>query len=225
MAKGYILHMYDPTTCGGRVLEGAPNRRTNGTSVARMGDKVTCGKDGKTYRIVGGIAWIKTDGRLVAGSMDSFSSCPCNAKIIPQITVQAYESRSESRTSTPIAASTPPTNVSSSSSPVASPAALLPVPVFAKSRERGSGNTDAGKQQEPHTNFAEMGLFRAALAVDAVRTHLYQRSLMRKEHHVRLQYKVADNFVQDGKIPKVKFTNGILNMAQLKFTIVRAAII
>jgi pyocin large subunit-like protein len=133
-----------------------------------MGDRVSCGKDGNTYRIVGGIGWIKTDGRLVAGSLDSFSSCPCNAKIIPQITVQTYESRSESRTSTPITASTPPTIVSSSSSPVASPDALLPVPVFAKSRERGSGNTDAGKQQEPHTNFAEMGLFRAAPADDAV---------------------------------------------------------
>jgi len=168
MAKGYILHMYDLTTCGGRVLEGAPNRRTNGTSVARMGDRVSCGKDGNTYRIVGGIGWIKTDGRLVAGSLDSFSSCPCNAKIIPQITVQTYESRSESKTSAPVTATTPPTIVSSSSSSVTSPATLLPVPVFAKSRERGSGNTDAGKQQEPHTNFAEMGLFRAAPAVDAV---------------------------------------------------------
>ncbi len=160
--------MYDPTTCGGRVLEGTPNRRTNGISVARMGDRVTCGKDGNTYRIVGGIGWIKTDGRLVAGSLDSFSSCPCNAKIIPQITVQTYESRSESRTSAPITTTTPPTIFSSNSSPAAGPAVLRPVPVFAKSRERGSGNTDAGEQQEPHTNFAEMGLFRAAPAVDAV---------------------------------------------------------
>ena len=139
--------MYDPTTCGGRVLEGASNRRTNGISVARMGDRVSCGKDGNTYRIVGGIGWIKTDGRLVAGSLDSFSSCPCNAKIIPQITVQTYESRSESRTSAPIMATTPPTIFSSNSSPAAGPAVLRPVPVFAKSRERGSGNIDAGKQQ------------------------------------------------------------------------------
>ena len=168
MAKGYILHMYDATTCGGRVLEGAPNRRTNGTSVARMGDQVSCGKDGNTYRIVGGIGWIKTEGRLVAGSLDSFSSCPCNAKIIPRITVQTYESRSESTKSASVTATTLPTIVSSNSPPVASPAVLLPVPVFAKSRERGSGNTEAGKQQEPHTNFAEMGLFRAAPAVGAV---------------------------------------------------------
>lgn len=168
MAKGYILHMYDPTTCGGRVLEGAPNRRTNGTPVARMCDKVSCGKNRGIYQIIGGISWITTEGRLVAGSLNSFSSCPCNAKIIPQITVQTYESRSESRTSAPVAATTPPTIVSSNSSPVVSPAALLPVSVFAKSRERGTGNTDAGKQQEPHTNFAEMGLFRAAPAADSV---------------------------------------------------------
>lgn len=168
MAKGYILHMYDPTTCGGRVLEGAPNRRTNGTPVARMGDKVSCGKNSGIYQIIGGISWMTTEGRLVAGSLNSFSSCPCNAKIIPQITVQTYESRSESRMLAPAAATTPPTIVSSNSSPVVSPAAPLLVPVFAKSRERGNGNTDAGKQQEPHTNFAEMGLFRAAPATDAV---------------------------------------------------------
>jgi pyocin large subunit-like protein/uncharacterized Zn-binding protein involved in type VI secretion len=168
MARGHILHMYDPTTCGGRVLEGAPNRRTNGTSVARMGDRVSCGKDGNTYRIIGGISWITTEGRLVAGSLDSFSSCPCNAKIIPQITVQTYESRSESRTSAPVAATTSPTIVSSNTSSQATSAALLPLPVFAKSTERGTGNTDAGKEQEPHTNFAEMGFFRAAPAADAV---------------------------------------------------------
>lgn len=95
MAKGFILHRLDPTSCGGRVLEGSSNRRTNGNPVARMGDSVSCGKDGNTYRIVGGIPWIETDGRLVAGSLDSFSGCPCKAKIIPQITVQTYESRSE----------------------------------------------------------------------------------------------------------------------------------
>ncbi|EQA1624177.1 S-type pyocin domain-containing protein [Enterobacter asburiae] len=160
--------MYDPTTCGGRVLEGAPNRRTNGTPVARMGDKVSCGKNSGIYQIIGGISWMTTEGRLVAGSLNSFSSCPCNAKIIPQITVQTYESRSESRMLAPAAATTPPTIVSSNSSPVVSPAAPLLVPVFAKSRERGNGNTDAGKQQEPHTNFAEMGLFRAAPATDDV---------------------------------------------------------
>lgn len=168
MAKGYILHMYDRTTCGGRVLEGAPNRRTNGTSVARMGDKVTCGKDGKTYSLIGGISWIKTEGRLVAGSLDSFSSCPCNAKIIPQITMQTYESRGESSVTLPVAAAPSPTVVSSNSSTLAGSAVQLPVPVFAKSRERGTGNTDAGKQQEPHTHFAEMGLFQAAPAADAV---------------------------------------------------------
>lgn len=37
MAKGFILHRLDPTSCGGRVLEGSSNRRTNGNPVARMG--------------------------------------------------------------------------------------------------------------------------------------------------------------------------------------------
>ena len=39
--------------------------------------------------------------------------------------------------------------------------------VFAKSCLRGEGCNDAGTHQEPHTNFADMGLFKAAPATDA----------------------------------------------------------
>jgi len=182
MAKGYVLHMYDPTTCGGRVLEGAPNRRTNGTSVARMGDKVSCGKDGNTYRIIGGISWIKTDGRLVAGSLDSFSSCPCNAKIIPQITVQTYEPHRESRAVSPVATAAPSTLVSSNTSFQATSAALLPLPVFAKSRERGTGNTDAGTDQEPVDNFGHAGYYRASPQSEQPKKEPVQHAQAAKKH-------------------------------------------
>lgn len=40
--------------------------------------------------------------------------------------------------------------------------------VFAKSSQRGEGCNDAGETREPHTNFAEMGIFRAAPVVDTV---------------------------------------------------------
>ncbi|MGR7480531.1 S-type pyocin domain-containing protein [Klebsiella aerogenes] len=175
--------MYDPTTCGGRVLEGAPNRKTNGTPVARMGDKVSCGKDNKTYQIIGGISWIKTEGRLVAGSLNSFSSCPCNAKIIPQITVQTYESRSESRTSAPVTATTSPTIVSSNSSPVASPVAPLPVPVFAKSCLRGEGCTDAGTDQESVDNFGHAGYYRASPQAEQPKEEPVQHAQAAKKHN------------------------------------------
>ncbi|MFY9994377.1 MAG: PAAR domain-containing protein, partial [Leclercia sp.] len=54
---------------------------------------VTCGKDGNTYKIIGGIS-IFTDGadnRRVAGSLDSYSSCPCKAEIRPSNAYLVYE--------------------------------------------------------------------------------------------------------------------------------------
>nr|WP_318384546.1 S-type pyocin domain-containing protein [uncultured Enterobacter sp.] len=174
--------MYDPTTCGGRVLEGAPNRRTNGTPVARMGDKVSCGKNSGVYQIIGGISWITTEGRLVAGSLNSFSSCPCNAKIIPQITVQTYESRGESRKSAPVAATAPPTIVSSNTSSQATSAALLPLPVFAKSCLRGDGCTDAGTDQESVDNFGHAGYYRASPQSEQPTEEPVQHAQVAKKH-------------------------------------------
>ena len=181
MAKGYILHMYDPTTCGGKVLEGAPNRRTNGTPVARMGDKVTCGKDGNTYRIVGGMSWITTEGRLVAGSLDSYSSCPCNAKIIPRIMVQTYETRRGIGAKTSNTATSAVTQGSPSSS---SPAIITPLPVavYAKSCLRGEGCTDAGTEQELFDNFGHAGYYRATPQTEQVKEEPVQHAQAAKKH-------------------------------------------
>jgi hypothetical protein len=134
-----------------------------------MGDIVTCGKDGNSYRIVGGLSWIKVDGRYVAGSLDSFSSCPCQARIIPQITVQTYETRKESKAEAAASRAAPVVVVAATATALVSAASVLPkpVPVFAKSKERGTGNTDAGTEQEPHTNFSSMGIFQAAPVADA----------------------------------------------------------
>ena len=45
--------------------------------------------------------------------------------------------------------------------PVATEQENVSMPVFAKSRERGDGNTEAGTEPETHENFALMGYFRA----------------------------------------------------------------
>ncbi|MDY4300955.1 hypothetical protein SO486_13315 [Pseudomonas salmasensis] len=37
---------------------------------ARAGDRVSCGKDGQIYRIVGGIHFIHSHGRRTAGTLD-----------------------------------------------------------------------------------------------------------------------------------------------------------
>lgn len=92
MAYGYLICLGDKTTCGGTVLGGDGDFTINGRAQARQGDPVTCGVTGKMYQILGGVWDIVNDGIPVAGSLDSFSSCPCHANLIPSDDGFAYES-------------------------------------------------------------------------------------------------------------------------------------
>ena len=110
MAKGYFIREHDQTTCGGKVLEADTNVMMFGIAHARVGDRVSCGKDNKTYVIEGGVSYIESNGRLVAGSLDSYSSCPCKAELIPSFFTGTYESSRSAaphamRTATPQATS------------------------------------------------------------------------------------------------------------------------
>lgn len=65
-----------------------------GRSQARESDKVTCGKHPGIYRICGGMGDMYEVGgvnRQLAGSIESYSSCPCRAKFIPQDLDNTYE--------------------------------------------------------------------------------------------------------------------------------------
>ncbi|AWY42124.1 PAAR domain-containing protein [Pseudomonas putida] len=93
MDKGYFIRKGDKTTCGGEVMDADTRVSMFGIAHARAGDPVTCGKDGKTYHIEGGISFINSHGRLVAGTLDSVSSCPCTAELIHSFTQHKYESR------------------------------------------------------------------------------------------------------------------------------------
>ncbi|WP_320726295.1 PAAR domain-containing protein [Enterobacter sp. 118C5] len=93
MATGIVLCKGDRTSCGGRIVAGSALGSAFGKPIAKEGDPVTCGKDGNTYKIIGGIS-IFTDGaddKRVAGSLDSYSSCPCKAKIRPSNAYPMYE--------------------------------------------------------------------------------------------------------------------------------------
>ena len=92
MAKGYFVRKGDMTSCGGEVLETDTCIMTFGFAHARAGDPVSCGKNDKTYEIVGGISYMNSHGRLFAGSLDSHSSCPCKAGLYPSFTTATYES-------------------------------------------------------------------------------------------------------------------------------------
>lgn len=94
MNEGYFIGQGDKTTCGGEVLDGDGRINLYGLLHACEGDRVTCGKDGETYRIVGGISYMNSHGRLMAGTLDSYSDCPCRAGLIPSVFSAKYKSQS-----------------------------------------------------------------------------------------------------------------------------------
>lgn len=93
-AEGYYLVQGDKTTCGGRITTGAEDHTLFGKPVAREQDSVTCGKHAGLYRIAGGIDNDSIHGRRMAGTLDSYSSCPCKATFIPSMMDDTYEKSS-----------------------------------------------------------------------------------------------------------------------------------
>ncbi|MCK6189634.1 PAAR domain-containing protein, partial [Pseudomonas sp. EYE_354] len=90
MREGYCIGPGDKTTRGGTVLDGDPRVNIYGLLHACEGDQVTCGKHKGIYKILGGISPIESHGRRMAGTLDSFSSCPCRAKFIPSVYTATY---------------------------------------------------------------------------------------------------------------------------------------
>ena len=74
MARGYFIGLDDKTTCGGKVLESDPGITWNGIQHALEGHLVSCGQDGKAYPICGGVDGFISNGRRVAGTLDSRST-------------------------------------------------------------------------------------------------------------------------------------------------------
>ena len=60
MAKGHFIRLGDETTCGGKVLEADTRVMMFGIAHAREGDRVSYGKNDETYKIVGGVSYIKS---------------------------------------------------------------------------------------------------------------------------------------------------------------------
>lgn len=85
MAIGYFLRVGDKTTCGGQILTGDNTMQWYGAAGAREGDSVSCGKHPGLYYILGGVNSFWLEDRKHAGTLESFSSCPCNARFIHSI--------------------------------------------------------------------------------------------------------------------------------------------
>ncbi|EAW1174090.1 PAAR domain-containing protein [Salmonella enterica subsp. enterica] len=92
MGRGYFLVRGDKTTCGGKIIEGADDHTILGIPQAREMDRVTCGRYPGMFIIVGGVSQTDIHGRLMAGSLDSQSSCPCKARFIASMMDDVYES-------------------------------------------------------------------------------------------------------------------------------------
>lgn len=95
MAMGFYLRVGDPTTCKGKILTGDETLSWCGVAGAREGDLVSCGNHPGTYKILGGTSDTWDDGRRLAGTLDSVSSCPCRARFIPTIP-GCYEQETDS---------------------------------------------------------------------------------------------------------------------------------
>ncbi|MEM6159250.1 PAAR domain-containing protein [Erwinia sp. P6884] len=99
MMMGFFLYHQDKTTCGGRILSGASDDTYEIGGIVRqqvrVGDPVTCGKHEGRFRVCGGMGdTYQVGGALKewAGSLDSFSSCPCHARFVPGVFSHTYES-------------------------------------------------------------------------------------------------------------------------------------
>jgi len=79
--KGYYLFRADKTRCGGVITEGWSDHQHFDRDMACEGHKVTCGKHPGLYRICGGLD-DDIHGKRIAGTLHSYSSCPCKSKFI-----------------------------------------------------------------------------------------------------------------------------------------------
>lgn len=93
-AEGFYLVQGDKTTCGGRITTGAEDHTLFDKPVAREQDSVTCGKHAGIFKIAGGIDNDTIHDRRMAGTLDSYSTCPCKAKFIPSMMDDTYEKSS-----------------------------------------------------------------------------------------------------------------------------------
>ncbi|KDF44960.1 PAAR domain-containing protein [Enterobacter kobei] len=88
--KGYFLFRGDKTVCGGKILEGCTDHQFFDKDMACEGHKVTCGKHPGHYRICGGLE-DDIHGERIAGTLHSYSSCPCKSKFVPSNWDDDYE--------------------------------------------------------------------------------------------------------------------------------------
>ena len=164
-AMGFYLRVGDATTCGGKILTGDETVSWYGVAGAREGDIVSCGNYPGTYQILGGTSDFWNEGRRVAGTLDSISSCPCRARFIHSIPdcyerEDTAEEKAENKGRLALAALKEKQQKQEAEEKRQAEERDRNR-VFAKSCLRGEGCNDAGEEPEPHTNFASMAVYQS----------------------------------------------------------------
>jgi len=124
---GFFIRRGDKTSCGGTVTGSDSLITMFGIRHAREGDSVTCGVTGLTYRIKGGVSYITSSGRQVAGTLDSVSGCPCKATLYHSLTHSSYVQQVPRGTAQPTAPRAPAASQPANASSLAGEATMTPV--------------------------------------------------------------------------------------------------
>lgn len=85
MAKGYFFRKGDKTSCGGEVLETDTCIMTFGFAHARAGDPVSCGKNDKTYEIIGGISYMNSHAGCSLARWTATAAVPARPGSTPRL--------------------------------------------------------------------------------------------------------------------------------------------
>lgn len=161
--RGLALHG-DKTTTGATLLSTLPNCTEFGRAVVRVGDKTTiCPKCGQSGTIVNGEPRSTWHGASAAVDRSTVRcGCPAGTnKVIAPAGQWLGRGPSPEQQAAARQAAKAAAVAAERAEQEAVEQAKRSMPVFAKSRARGNGNTEAGKAPETHENFATMGYFRA----------------------------------------------------------------
>ncbi|MFJ4067608.1 PAAR domain-containing protein [Pseudomonas sp. NPDC089996] len=202
------------TTTGGFVAEGNTSLILSGTTQAREGDLVSCGKDGKLYPIMGGIPSMHSTGVPLAGTLHSCSGCPCRATLLPSLYSTTYQSEG---TGTRVA--------TSSTSP--SIAATAPLPKAALPYAPKSGMSSLPEEEEEEEALEDAGIVvRLGLFFDGTGNNLANSAATEGCHALNLgmtqsvaedvlKYCAGYGYDGQGNTPDNSYGNGVSNVAHL----------
>ncbi|TBL53613.1 pyocin [Obesumbacterium proteus] len=165
MGKGKALSC-DKTTTGAKLIASLPTSqyRVYGHAVIRVGDSTTvCPKCGKCGRVIEGQPNFIIMGKVLAvdGAI-VLCGCPSGSnRIIAPLGQWLGAGLSPAQQAAEKQVAKIAADATERAENEAIEQAKRSMPVFAKSRECGDGNTEAGTGPETHENFATMGYFRA----------------------------------------------------------------